>query len=571
LEDQVSSLKRLLCCSLIVAVAILAHATGNAHGQTSAEKPKGTASISGRVTVGNKAAAGILITALGGTNQQTVAAKATTDADGRYSFEGLAMGQFTLAPVAPAYALPDNSPFGRGKVVNLASGEVAEGIDFKLARGGVITGRVTDADGRLLIEERISLSPIDESGAPLRQQYSFYSNYQMYQTDDRGVYRIYGLAAGRYKVSSGDEAGMSAGLRSSGYYQKTYYPSATDAAQASIVELGEGGEAKNIDITLGHRAATYTASGRIVDADTGQPVPGIPFAFGPLQQNQSQSYIAGMMSPGTPTNSQGEFRLEGLEPGRYGVFISTGRPDSASGYYSDPVSFEVLDSDVTNLEIKAQRGLNLSGAVVAESITDKSALARLSSIRISANVTPGPGAVRVFPSTSTSAIGPDGSFQLTGLRPGKASLYLSSSSGSNVNGFLITRIEHNGVPQAQLVDIQPGADTTGVRIFLAYGTGVIRGQVKFEGGTLPSDSMLMIMLRREGVPTRGGTQVDSRGQFVIENLAAGTYEVMVQLVNLGPVRPPPRPSMPVRQTVTVSDGTESQVLLTFDLNPKQGP
>ncbi len=326
-----SSLKRLLCCSLIIAVAILGHATRNAHGQRPAEKPKGTASISGRVTVGNKAAAGILITALGGTNQQTVAAKATTDADGRYSFEGLAMGQFTVAPVAPVYVLPDNSPFGRGKVVNLASGEVVEGIDFKLARGGVITGRVTDADGRPVIEERISLTPIDESGAPLRQQYSYYSNYQMYQTDDRGVYRIYGLAAGRYKVSSGDEAGMSAGLRSSGFYQKTYYPSATDAAQASIVELGEGGEAKNIDITLGHHAATYTASGRIVDADTGQPVPGIPFAFGSLQQNQSQSYIAGMMSPGTATNSQGEFRLEGLEPGRYGAFISTGRPDSASG------------------------------------------------------------------------------------------------------------------------------------------------------------------------------------------------------------------------------------------------
>ena len=566
-----SSLKRLLCCSLIVAVAILAHATRNAHGQTPAEKPKGTASISGRVTVGNKAAAGILITALGGTNQQTVAAKATTDADGRYSFEGLAMGQFTVALLAPVYVLPGNSMFGPGKLVNLSSGEAVEGIDFKLARGGVITGRVTDADGRPLIEERISLTPIDESGAPLRQQYSYYSNYQMYQTDDRGVYRIYGLAAGRYKVSSGDEAGMSAGLRSSGFYQKTYYPSATDAAQASIVELGEGGEAKNIDITLGHRAATYTASGRIVDADTGQLVPGIPFAFGPLQKNQSQSYIAGMMSPGTPTNSQGEFRLEGLEPGRYGVFISTGRPDSASGYYSDPLIFEVLDGDVTNLEIKARRGLNLSGAIVAESITDKSALVRLSSIRISANVTPAPVAVRVFPSTSSSAIGPDGSFQLTGLRPGKASLYLSSSSGRDGNGFLITRIEHNGVPQAQLVDIQPGADTTGVRIFLAYGTGVIRGRVKFEGGTLPSDSMLMVMLRREGVPTRGGTQVDSRGQFVIENLAAGTYEVMIELVNLGPVRPPPRPSMPVKQTVTVSDGTESQVLLTLDLNPRQGP
>lgn len=564
------SLKRPRCYSF-VAVAILAYSSASTPGQTPDTKAKGTASVSGRVMVGDKAAPGILITALAGNNQQTSAGKATTDADGRYRFDGLTAGQFTLIPIAPVYAPTTNSVFGPGKIVNLSSGEAVEGIDFKLARGGVITGHVTDADGRPLIEERISLSPVDENGAPLRQQYSYYSNYQMYLTDDRGVYRIYGLAAGRYKVSSGDEAGMSAGLRSSGFYQKTYYPSTTEAAQASIVDLGEGGEAKNIDITLGHRAATYTASGRIVDADTGQPVPGIQFAFGPLQKNQNQAYIAGMMSPGTPTNSQGEFRLEGLEPGKYGVFISTTRPDSASGYYSDPLVFEVLDGDVTNLEIKAQRGLTLSGVVVADSITDKSALAMLSNLRITANVMPAAGTVQVMPGASTSAIGPDGSFQITGLRPGKASLYLSSVGGTNVKGFLITRIEHNGVPQAQGVEIQPGADTSGVRVFLAFGTGVIRGEVKFEGGTLPNEAAVMVMLRRDGVATRGGTQVDSRGQFVIENLAAGNYEVLVQLVNLGPLRSPFRPSMPVKQTVTVSDGAESQVLLTLNLTPRQGP
>jgi len=232
--------------------------------------------------------------------------------------------------------------------------------------------------------------------------------------------------------------------------------------------------------------------------------------------------------------------------------------------------FEVLDSDVANLEIKAQRGLNLSGVVVAESITDKSALARLSNLRISANIMPASGSVQVMPSLSTSAIGPDGSFQITGLRPGKASVYLSGSSGSDVKGFLITRIEHNGVAQAQGVEIQPGADTSGVRVYLAYGTGVIRGQVKFEGGTLPNDAVVAVFFKRNDSNRGSSTRVDSRGQFVIENLAAGTNEVMVQIVSLGPVRPPPRPSLPVRQTVTVSDGAESQVLLTLDLSPRQG-
>src|SRR5713226_5274877 len=569
-------LTRLLCCSLILTAGILSHSSANAQVQTPDAKAKGTGSISGRVTVGDKAASGILITGLSGTNQQTVAAKTTTDADGRYRFDGLTMGQFTLVPVAPVYVPTSNSMFGPGKIVNLSSGEAVEGIDFKLARGGVITGRVTDADGRPLIEERISLSPVDERGATLRQQYPWYSNYQMYQTDDRGVYRIYGLAAGHYKVSSGDDAGMSAGLRSSGYYQKTYYPTATDPAQASIVDLSEGGEAKNIDITLGRRAATYTASGRIVDADNGRPLPGIQFAFGPLQKNQSQSYVAGMMSPGTSTNSQGEFRLEGLEPGRYAVFAGSSsmfifNSNTGPKVYSEPLPFEVIDGDVTNLEIKAQRGLSLSGVIVPEGITDKKALARLSSLMVSGSVEPGPSSIRVYAGGASSPINSDGSFLIEGLRPGNVSLNVGATRAVDSLGFTISRIEHNGVLQNRVIELQPGQDTSGVRLYLTYGTGVIRGQVKVEGGTLPNDAMLMVLLRHDGVPARGGARVDSRGQFVLENLAAGNYEVTIQLVSLGSGRLPPRPSMPLKQTVTVSDGTEAQVLLTLDLSPRQGP
>ena len=77
----------------------------------------------------------------------------TSDADGNYHIGGLASGQINVTLVAPMYVLPTSAMFGQGRVVNLSTNEAVEGIDFKLTRGGVITGRITDADGRPVIEE----------------------------------------------------------------------------------------------------------------------------------------------------------------------------------------------------------------------------------------------------------------------------------------------------------------------------------------------------------------------------------------------------------------------------------
>jgi hypothetical protein len=393
----------------------------------------------------------------------------------------------------------------------------------------------------------------------------------MYQTDDRGIYRMYGVPAGRYKVSVGDDPGTNASLRASGYYQRTYYPDATDAAKAAIVDLSEGSETKNIDISLGRRAQTYAVSGRIVDADSGKPLPGVSFALGVIQKNQSQNYIAGTSSFGTPTNSLGEFRLDGVGPGHYAVFVIERYDFSANAttgpmVFSDPVTFEVVDGDVTNLEIKAQQGLNLSGVVIVDGISDRKALATLSSLKIGASVNPPQGSMRLMPEARSSAIAADGSFSMTGMRPGKVSFYLMGPNGSDTKGFSIARTERGGVAQNRGVDIQPGEIVSNIRIVLAYGTGVIRGQVKVEGGPLPNDAMLFVGLIRDGLATRSGAQADARGQFVIENLAAGTYEVTLQLVSFGGRMPGPPQQQ--RQTVTVTDGAETPVLFTLNLSPK---
>jgi protocatechuate 3,4-dioxygenase beta subunit len=571
-----SRTKRWLCfCSIIF--VFIAPSAARVYAQTPDTKVKPTGSISGHVTISQKAAPGILvIAAIQGS--QSLMAQTTTDAEGNYHLNGLAAGQLNVTPVAPVYVVPASPMFGQGQVVNLSANEAVENIDFKLTRGGVITGKISDADGRPVIEERITLTPVDEKGAVNRGVPSYRpGNFMMNNTDDRGVYRLYGLPAGRYKVSVGEDAGRSAVIRSAGFYPKTYYPDAQDLARAEIVEVSEGGETKNIDIKVGRRSSTYSVSGRVVDADTNQPLAGVFFSVGVVQQSQNQSYVNGTSGPGTPTNSQGEFRMEGLSPGRYAFTVGSSNyvPNATPGpkVYSDPLQFEILDADVSNLEIKAQRGLSISGVIVPDGITDKNILSRLSKLQVWANVNPGSSEIRFFNNGSSAQVNPDGGFVIEGLRPGKVSIFVGAN-GPNSSGFAMTRVEHNGVVQGREIDLPRGQDLSGLRIFVTYGTGVIRGQIKVEGGVFPSDALIFIIATRPNESNPFNTQADSRGRFLIKGVPPGTYEVMMQIANFGGgqlvlTREVRRPQ---RQTVTVADGADTEVVFTLDLGvTKEGP
>lgn len=565
-------IKRRLCFSAILIVPLIAFTATHISGQTPDAGAKSNGTISGRVTIGQKAAAGIPV-AVSNPNSGVPVGQTITDADGNYRVTGLPAGQVTVTPVAPVYVLPVAAYSGQpGRPVNLSASEVVEGIDFKLTRGGVITGRITDGEGKPVIEQSVSLMMVDENGAPARGPNFPRPNFTMYQTDDRGIYRIYGLPAGHYKVSAGADPG-GVGMRPSGYFQKTFYPDESDVNRAAVVDVTEGGETKNIDIRLGRRGQTYTVSGRIIDADTNQPLSGVQYSIGLIQQNQNQSSLSSTSGPGTPTNSQGEFRMEGITPGRYVILINPARfnPTASGGprVFSDPVPFEVLDGDVADLEVKAQRGLSISGVVVPDGITDRAILDRLSKMVVFANVDPGPNVLRTFNNTGYAQINSDWGFVLDGMRPGKVSINVAAFNAPQIPGLTVIRVEHNGIVHPRQIDLQPGQNISGVRVFVAYGTGVVRGQVRVDGGTLPNDAMLYVNL--QGEPDRYGAQVDSRGNFVIKGIRAGTYEAVLQVNSWGAQTLPRGFARVQRQSITVAEGAETQVIFTLDLTPKEQP
>src|SRR5882762_168940 len=170
--------------------------------QTTATDANG--SISGRITIGGKGAAGISIVAREGDsplNNRTVA-KATTDEEGNYRLSGLAAGRFTINPIAKAYVVSAGEAYRQPtQSVNVAENESIKNIDFALVLGGVITGRITDLEGRPIIGERVNVAFKGESSNERPIMMLFPGG--KYRTDDRGVYRIYGIGPGSYKVSVG--------------------------------------------------------------------------------------------------------------------------------------------------------------------------------------------------------------------------------------------------------------------------------------------------------------------------------------------------------------------------------
>ena len=142
----------LLCCACFCQPA---------NSQTALGKKDASATISGKVTIKGKPAPGMVVGLRSNEpGQFDPTFKATTDQDGKYRIAEVPQGKYVIAPVAPAFVIA-NANNSRGQSVIVNEGENIEGIDFDLIRGGVITGKITDADGHPIVEENVNLLAAD--------------------------------------------------------------------------------------------------------------------------------------------------------------------------------------------------------------------------------------------------------------------------------------------------------------------------------------------------------------------------------------------------------------------------
>jgi len=117
-----------------------------------------------------------------------------------------------------------------------------------------------------------------------------------------------------------------------------------------------------------------------------------------------------------------------------------------------------------------------------------------------------------------------------------------------VKGFLISRIERDGIVQPRGIEVKEGEQVAGIRVILEYGTAVLRGRVNVQNGTLPMGTRIMVRLTLPGAASSNlrSPTVDERFRFAADGIPAGTYELTVMAVGSTA-----RLSKPVKQQVVL--------------------
>ncbi|MDX2030724.1 MAG: carboxypeptidase regulatory-like domain-containing protein [Blastocatellia bacterium] len=551
--------------------------------QSPADARARTASIAGRVTIGGAPAVNATITiqerqrertaaAQGGPIRPQIYSKVRTDGAGRYRATGLAEGVYFVTALSRAFVTKstefEDEP---EREIMVEAGEARENVDFEFIRGSVITGRVTDAEGRPLIAGTMQLLPVNEQG---ESQENFPIDIsEILETDDRGVYRLYGLRAGRYLLGVGADPWFSP---SSGRLPVTYYPETTNRAQARAIELKAGETIEGIDIRLAPPRATYEAFGRVIDAETGRPLAGQSIVS---EGAQHEPNAVQLPSQSAISDKEGRFKMTGLISGEYHLSISEDWAGPGE-YYNETTTFRVEDGNVDGLEIKALRGAVVSGVVAAIPGAEAAVKQNLRQIILSAIVwgepqarDAGDGAAAVI-GQSIARTNADGSFRLNKLLPGWLSFRLTQPGQQR---YIISRIERDGAPVEQRIEIRRQEQIKNLRIWIEPANSRIHGEVKIAGGVLPPNMRFLVRARRvdtsdpmeERIFTAsrtGPNPVDEKGRFQFEQLAPGTYEfTLTVFVKNAPVQGETAvEATEARQTVVLTKGGEARVTLSFD-------
>src|SRR5215475_4054677 len=199
-----------------------------AQSQTGGEKQP-TATVSGRVTLNGEPLGGVTIQFL--PKRGSVKAgreeplRAVAGEQGRYQINGIPAGIYRVDVLSTEFLIAGGLGYiKRLNMINVLEGEKVEQFDLVLKRGGAITGRVIDADGRPLTGQAVDLTPIGDDGRPQHLPYdpaapkmtvvvgSGYTSGETHisynvtapmMTDEQGVYRRALLPEGRYLVSAG--------------------------------------------------------------------------------------------------------------------------------------------------------------------------------------------------------------------------------------------------------------------------------------------------------------------------------------------------------------------------------
>jgi hypothetical protein len=420
-------------------------------------------------------------------------------------------------------------------------------VTITLKKGGVITGRVTDAEDRAVVAVPVILEYVRDN---FDRTMASAGVEKEEWTDDRGVYRFYGLRPGSFLVRAGGRGERSQGASAFDSDAPTYYPSATRES-ATEVRVGAGEEATGIDIRYrGERG--YAIRGVVAGAPDLNRPPYVRLRLPGAQIGFTYSRVEGQSL---------KFEFEGLPDGEYELIAGRSVSDEDDGAASSPRRVTIKGADVNGIELRLIPLGSISGRIV---LTADSADCRTQQRRRLTEVSLTPlreGALQ--PESTHNRRDPQGEFTIQGLEAGR---YRLAARLPHLEWYLRAITQPGPAPANRPVDVsrqglmlRPGERAMGLVVTVAEGAAFLSGKVirSVEGARLSA------RLRVHLIPAESGsaddalryaeTAVEGDGRFELGHLAPGRYHLLA--------RPAPDEESPERSVRPAAWSAESRAKL----------
>lgn len=304
-------------------------------------------SIKGRVLSDGQAVTNASIT-VSSVNSPRQSRTVPSNDDGDFEIKSLEPGMYRLLVTAPAFV---SLPVDPDEQIR----RVGDSVTVNMIKGGVITGKVSTADNDPVVAVRVRAMMIrDEHGQRSQQPVQSFDRF----TDDRGIYRIFGLLPGTYVVFAGGRGIWGAGANAYDNDAPSFAPSSTrDTAEE--ISLARG-EERTIDIRYRGRSG-HSVSGNVKAATTPDSR-WITIKLERIVNSEPDLRIS------TYTRDAQGFEFTGVADGDYLIWADYGS-QSGEVLRSEAKRITVNGADITGIELTVKPLASVAGVVALESST----------------------------------------------------------------------------------------------------------------------------------------------------------------------------------------------------------
>jgi hypothetical protein len=414
---------------------------------------------------------------------------ALTSDDGRFIIAGVTPAPYTITIAKaghPTVEYGQARPGARGSRVELRAGQSLD-LELRLPRGGAISGRLVDDGGNPAPGQRIMILRQAPTGwLPM-------PNRALTNTPGGG-FRIYGLAAGSYRVvalppNASNEAAASA------------------EGESLTVAAGEEREG----ITLRVRAPAKATSVTLV------PVGGTPEQLRyPRTELRRPGEERASLSFGR-RNPDGSIVFDRVPAGEYKAVVLSPGLWGASDI--------VVDGEhATTVSIAMNRGRRVAGRVVFAGGAPPPS--RLSLYLLAADF----DGVVTGETNAMTQVSPDGTFSIRGVPPGRFILRVVGGSPDGTWALATAMLKETDVSDAPFVI---GAeDVTGIEVTLTDRKTSVRGRVVLDNGAPANERFVIFYPADPQLRTRQSRRVEvgvttMEGEYAVKGLPPGRYAIAV--------------------------------------------